>query len=1435
MCYGGWYLCERYHTSEEADEEYSTGSSDGHVMSLLGGNQVQILPEMEERNGEIVCKDWEVNLTVLPGTARDSVYYLTLVTGNNVGAYTWQIPVRVEAGDGTYNPPQSAYVYQTKEELCQAIRDIMVNRTQKATIYSPVGMEDWQIPGTGIENPDGGEFIPPDYDFEDIYDFHRERADMKPYEGDYLLLAIGKADEVVSYNNWLTLGYEFHFNQTGYYKYEVTPSFITTRAQEDWVDQQIDQIIRQPGGALYQYQNASEFAKIKAAYNYVKNNVSYIGSTTPIYHTCYSALKNKKATCQGYALLFYRLARELGIPNRVLMGTDANAHTYNIVKLGDAWYYLDTSAGVFLQGENDFQHTQLQSHYLTDSFQNEYLSKISKTSYNGSAEAVTSTLSGIQALTDTELKAIDANLLSAANLSASYDMSNTAIKASGTVRYMQGCSGYLGYEADKNMPTAGYFLAARLTADASKFTEDGCLRISYAQRDGQRAEKIYRKADSTLAQGYVDVILDITKPEQEIVITVDYDTAVEENSKFEPVAYRLNLTGVKRETIDQCTGNVTEISEYGIELSSPLVQKSKDGSEITVSYEAVAHSAKVELPGKQLASGNYVALQLSTPECVKGTAMLKDTTVTDSTPTGNDAGTAPQEPKECVIEIDKSDYAHIRFFLPIEGSLSKEFTINWGGSHSLAWNQKLIVKTTQDCILETLNANALLPGSIALNGLVSTMYVGQSQCIHTTINKKYEQDITQLFYTSAASDIVAVNRVTGVMKALKAGTAEISVSAIDKTGTTIKKTAKITVKELTAPAGMKVSGIKDTCVTLNWKSNPTGQYMEVYAIPYKEAVFGAKKTDWKNVAERGLAAAGMAERTLASCSDAEKTAMLNSLKGSLNTNDCLAAWVTSDQKELTVQGLQPETEYIFYFRNTSAVTAQTVAFAGAVSDKCKTKSKTFAKVQLKVDFAGTSGITQTTENNVSVYTVTTAGQSVSATLSYQFLNADGNEITGEVPEFKKAAFKSSNQKIVKIKESREDKTIGMLEYGAQVGDAELFVTGKDSSDTLRQSNSIIIRVVKAPSKLVKKTTTMTVGQSIRLAELIGTDLKGSVNGMDLTQIDFNTVLQSILGSGCFIASDAGNATQDTEITAVALPADNKGLTVTFKMGDSEADATIKVKDMAAPVIGKVTVRDTSAVIAFKPSTTVEELSTVKYYSLTLTDKTTKEKVLENAAAYSPNQEYTAGNYTYSFCTEPTWSCEVKGLSSDKQYEAVITVHFDADNKQNAKASKGKTVKTSKPLLVSEGSIGINYISMEELRANPNAAGTAIDYAEEAGIYIENNGTYVFMAQVSNLARTLETDKLKWAISSGDKKAAKVKAASSTFEMQLTTSRTGTFTVTATSTVTKEAVATFKVNVIPYQSGGRQTTPNGATSNEVAYVPETVGIRRWEEDAEDLAC
>lgn len=1418
-CYSTWLLCKQYYTGKEIAEKRE------NEFECLGEDKVAVFPEM----GDEGVDDTHVYLKALSGSAGSNTYYLIykLEGYAGVGNFVWQIPVRIEAGDGSEDPIENK-MYTTREPLCQVIRDTLVSR-EKAVLYATGGNEWW-------DESEG-------YSYEDVFDFHREREGMKPYEGDYLNLAIGDADSEVCLVNWIQTD-PLLISWRGQYltKYTVTPQFITTRAQEDQVDQKINALIYTEGGALYNYRNASDYAKVKAAYDYVRGHVSYIGTKTPIYHTCYSALINGKATCQGYALLFYRLVRELGVPCRVLMGTDANAHTYNIVQMdGGAWYYVDTNAGVLLKGTDDFKPATLQSQYLTSDFKAEYISKISKESYAGTETAV-SGLEKAESLTAAEIQAIDANLTAAAaeRMTAAYTINGAAIKASGTVKYLEGCSKYLGYEEDKNMPTSGYFLSLKLTANASKFKDDGKLTVSYVDPMGVRKESSYAKADLADA---VKLIVNVSE-NPGMKIRVDYD-GDGETSKYDEMVYDLDLSGLKKESRAESSGAIKEVNKYGIELSAPIVKKSADGKTIDVTYEAVAYSDRVKWKeGAAEEKGNYIALQLKMPESVKATAMAKNLTITTDDGTARAAQALTEgwnEAAGCYMEA-AADHSEVFLAMPVEKSFQKSFTIRWGGAAALAFEQTLTVSVPSESALETRSESALLPGTLAFNGLATTMYVGQSQNSNITFKKKYEQDEIQVFYTTDAADVATVNRITGVLKALKPGTANITVSAVDKSGNVITKTAKITVKELPAPTGISTTLIRDHDISLKWKANTTGQYTEVYAIPYKLTTFGTNKKGWKDVVENALKATGMDAISLNSLDDTQKAEKIKALQENLGTGAWSAAAVPAKDSSVVLKGLQAETEYVLYLRNVSETAASTLVFSGVTNGRTiKTTSPVFTTLRLQLKSEDGTVLAESAPESAPavVYEVTDTDTPV--VFSYQMLDENGTEMS-PAPVFTNMRYTSGNGGIVSV--SAPKNSPAKLKYGSQVGETVLMVTGKDASGMLRPSEQIRVRVVKAPEKLKDKSTTLTIGQSISIKELIGTDLKGTTLGVNLGAVDFDAALTELTKSGCFAITyptadnQAENKAEDAIITAKALINGKSGnkLEVLFRMGSSQAKAKIQIKDMEAASITKITVKDTSAQITFKPSAAVSAIEEgSRYYTLQVTDKLTGETV--TAAATE-----TEGNpYTCTFQKEEsgkTWICGVKGLSGNKTYEAVITAHYDVNaNEKNDKSSKAKKFTTKKPLLVSEGSIDVNYVSLDQLRKNPNEAGMKIDYEAEGGIVLENNGTYVFMAQVSNLARTLETDKLKWTISSGDKKAASVKASSSSYEMQLTTKRTGTFTVTAASTSTKEPVATFMVTVVPYQSqsggAGAPVQPEPAP-DQSALLPEMYTEDMFKMKREDAA-
>lgn len=160
-------------------------------------------------------------------------------------------------------------------------------------------------------------------------------------------------------------------------------NFYTTVEQETAVDEKVKEVMESLA-----LEGKTEYEKTKAIYDYICANVIYDydnleDGTYDLKHTAYAALINGTSVCQGYALLFYRLALEAGLDNRIIVGTGANQdHGWNIVRIDDKYYNLDTTwdaANVFgddyyyfLRANNTFQDHQRWEEYDTADFHAAY-------------------------------------------------------------------------------------------------------------------------------------------------------------------------------------------------------------------------------------------------------------------------------------------------------------------------------------------------------------------------------------------------------------------------------------------------------------------------------------------------------------------------------------------------------------------------------------------------------------------------------------------------------------------------------------------------------------------------------------------------------------------------------------------------------------------------------------------------------------------------------------------------------------------------------------------------------------------------------------------------------------------------------------------------------------------------------------------------------
>lgn len=147
-----------------------------------------------------------------------------------------------------------------------------------------------------------------------------------------------------------------HSAQKGVFKYHyllsIKPEYYSTAEEEEQVSKRVEEVIE----SLRLAEDASEYDRAKAVYDYICENVNYdtvhrhTHGSGHVQSTAYGALFYKTALCQGYSVLCYRLLKELGVDNRIITGM-ANAgktperHAWNIVKIGDRYFNLDVTLG----------------------------------------------------------------------------------------------------------------------------------------------------------------------------------------------------------------------------------------------------------------------------------------------------------------------------------------------------------------------------------------------------------------------------------------------------------------------------------------------------------------------------------------------------------------------------------------------------------------------------------------------------------------------------------------------------------------------------------------------------------------------------------------------------------------------------------------------------------------------------------------------------------------------------------------------------------------------------------------------------------------------------------------------------------------------------------------------------------------------------------
>lgn len=179
-------------------------------------------------------------------------------------------------------------------------------------------------------------------------------------------------------------------------KYKYIFEYKTTYEQEQAVSINVSQII-----SRLSLSGLSDYEKAEKIYDYIVKNVSYdyqhyLDSSYIPQFTAYAALVDKKAVCEGYSLLFYRMAVEAGITCRIVSGKVGNSdHAWNLLKLDDLYYCVDTtfassgndSDSYFLKGSITFKDHILNGEFTSEQYKKEVT--ISDFDYVGSSNIKT--------------------------------------------------------------------------------------------------------------------------------------------------------------------------------------------------------------------------------------------------------------------------------------------------------------------------------------------------------------------------------------------------------------------------------------------------------------------------------------------------------------------------------------------------------------------------------------------------------------------------------------------------------------------------------------------------------------------------------------------------------------------------------------------------------------------------------------------------------------------------------------------------------------------------------------------------------------------------------------------------------------------------------------------------------------------------------------
>lgn len=232
-----------------------------------------------------------------------------------------------ENGYSLHTAEPDAVTYTTSEQCAAALKEQMLQRMATCQFLYRCKKEDWNLSSfdNGIRT---------------LAYMHEGAA---PNEGDYLRWHVGYYQIKTSRTS---SGGSPYYDVT----VTITVKYWDTLEEEKQVADEINRLIAELG-----LNAKTEKGKIDEVYRYITSTVTYNhtaaaenasngNSLYPHAWAAYGALIDKNCVCQGYANSMYRILNQVGVDTRIITGTGNNgAHAWNIVKIGDLYYNIDST------------------------------------------------------------------------------------------------------------------------------------------------------------------------------------------------------------------------------------------------------------------------------------------------------------------------------------------------------------------------------------------------------------------------------------------------------------------------------------------------------------------------------------------------------------------------------------------------------------------------------------------------------------------------------------------------------------------------------------------------------------------------------------------------------------------------------------------------------------------------------------------------------------------------------------------------------------------------------------------------------------------------------------------------------------------------------------------------------------------------------------